>query len=169
MARTWLQVETVLPDHPKTRKLAKLWRCHPYMVGGFLLKLWGYCLEYQADGNVDGRPADVLDELAAPCLGQLLGTHATVRESLEEAGFVDPDGRLHDWEDYSGALFARRAKDRDRKRLARAKRPKDKKRTGRGHTKERARTSAPRVEQSRVVESRAENRELPSSSAAAVT
>lgn len=152
--RPYLPVELVLPDHPKTQALAKIWGCHPYTVVGFLVKLWGYCLEFQDDGNVDGRPADVLDILAAPCVATSIGTLPTVRQALQRAGFVDDDGTLHDWWDYAGALIERRRKDRRRKQLARKPVPEERRRTSEGHPPERRGTSAPRVEKSRVEQSK---------------
>lgn len=148
--RPYLPIEPALVDHPKTRSLAKIWGCHPYMVVGFLVKLWGYCLEFQEDGAVDGRPLDVLDELAAPCLGTSLGVLPTVREALLRSGFIDEDGRLHDWDEYAGALVERRRKDRRRKRLARQL----EQRTSSGQDADAPRTSVRRVEKSRVEKSR---------------
>lgn len=148
--RPYLPVELVLPDHPKTNALAKIWRCHPYMVVGFLVKLWGYCVEFQDDGNVDGCPADVLDILAAPCTAMSIGTIPTVREALQKVGFVDEGGQLHDWWEYAGALIERRRKDRRRKQLARKRSPEDRRQMSGGQNADRRGNSAPRVEQSRV-------------------
>lgn len=152
--RPYLPVELILPDHPKTRQLAKIWGCHPYMVVGFLVKLWGYCVEFQEDGNVDGRPADVLDNLAAPCTATSIGTMPTVREALERVGFIDPSGELHDWWEYAGALIERRRKDRRRKQLARKRGAEERRQTSSGQPADRRRMSAPRVEQSRVEKSK---------------
>lgn len=159
--RPYLPIEPALVDHPKTRALAKTWGCHPYTVVGFLVKLWGYCLEFQEDGLVDGRPLDVLDELAAPCLATSIGTLPTVREALLRAGFIDADGKLHDWEDYAGALVERRRKDRRRKRLTRGRLPQDIRGTSAGQAADTPRTSAPRVEKSRVEKSRVEQQQQP--------
>lgn len=155
--RPYLPIEPALVDHPKTRALAKIWGCHPYLVVGFLVKLWGYCLEFQEDGAVDGRPADVLDELAAPCLRTSLGVLPTVREALLRAGFIDEDGRLHDWDEYAGALVERRRKDRRRKRLARQQ----EQRTSSGQDTDTPRTSGRRVEKSREEKSRVEVKQQP--------
>lgn len=154
-----MKVEPAVVKHPKTRALARKWNCHPQQVVGFLIELWGYFLEYQPDGNVAGCPVDVLDEFATPCMGRALGTVDTVRQALTEVGFVDPDGRLHDWDDYSGGILAHRAKDRRRKKIER--------RAVRGTSTpspasdavDTGGTSTPRVEQSRV-ESRVEQQQL---------
>jgi len=151
MPRPWIKIEPAIVQHPKTRQLAKLWGCHSYHVVGFLVALWGYCLEYQEDGNVDGLPPDVLDEFAAPCLN---GAHQSVRDALQEVGFVDAGGRLHDWDEYTGELIERRRRDRERKRLARRSGRQEStqavRRTERGHGADGRRTSRRRVEQSRV-------------------
>ena len=159
--RPYLPIEPALVDHPKTRALAKLWGCHPYTAVGFLVKLWGYCLEYQDDGNVDGRPADVLDDLAAPCIATSIGTMPTVREALLKSGFINDDGRLHDWDEYAGALVERRRKDRRRKQLSRRRGGEDSRQTSSGQAVDRRGNSAPRVEKSRVEKSIQEQQQQP--------
>ena len=146
MARPWIKVEPAIVNHPKTRQLAKFWGCHPYQVVGFLVALWGYCVEYQEDGNVDGLPSDVLEEFAAPCCP----ASGTVRDVLQQVGLVDADGRLHDWDEYTGELIERRRKDRERKRLERRKVKEIVRRTGRGQGADGRGTSGAIVEQSSV-------------------
>ena len=112
--RTWLKVEHQLPNHPKTKRLARLWGCHPHTICGFLIAFWGYMVEYQPDGDLAKVPTDDLDELAAPCLQRALNATVTVLDALKQAGFADPDGHVHDWEEYTGALLEQRGRDRDR-------------------------------------------------------
>lgn len=140
--RTWLKVEGKVVSHRKTKHLARLWGCSPYTAVGFLVAFWDYLLEFQSDGQASDLRAEELDELAAPCQQRALTSHLTVLDALKEAGFVDPDGRAHDWEDYAGALVTRRQRDRDRKR--------DERKTGKGRPMDTPRTSAPRAEQSRA-------------------
>lgn len=121
--RPWLKVEPALVKHRKTRKLARLWHCHPYQVVGFLVSLWGYCLEYQENGDVTEMLDVELEELAAPCTATTLGALPTVREALTEAGFLDASGRLHDWNDYTGAIMRERRKSRKRQQLHREQVP----------------------------------------------
>lgn len=142
MTRTWLPIEIALAGHRKTKALARLWHCHPYMVVGFLVSLWGYCLEFQSDGRLADVPNEDLDELAAPCLAGVVGTHPPTRAALERTGFLDPDGRLHDWQDYAGALVARRQKDATRKRA--------KRQMSAGHPADVRRTSEATVQHSTV-------------------
>lgn len=140
--RTWLKVEGKVVSHPKTKHLARLWGCDPYMVVGFLVAFWDHLLEFQSDGQVSDVRTEDLDELAARCQQRAIAVHLTVLDALKEAGFVDPDGRAHDWEDYAGALVTKRQRDRDRKREERKK--------SSGRPADGSRTSAPRVEQSRA-------------------
>jgi hypothetical protein len=142
VARTWLKVELALVGHRKTKALARLWRCHPYMITGFMVSLWGYCLEFQSDGRLSDIPTEDLDELAAACIANVIGNVPSVVDSLVAVGFADEDSTLHDWQDYAGSLVTKRKKDRDRKRSVRG--------TKRGQVADISRTSAPRAEQSRV-------------------
>ena len=41
--------------------------------------------------------------------------------ALRTSGFVDADGRLHDWGDYTGRLIDQRAANRERQRRRRAR------------------------------------------------
>lgn len=42
--------------------------------------------------------------------------------ALQDAGFLDSDRRLHDWDDYAGRLIEQREQNRERMRKARARR-----------------------------------------------
>jgi len=114
MARTWTKIETAIVDHPKTWALARAWQTHPYMVVGFFVAFWGYLIEYHPDGNVDEVPDEVLERFAAPCTARALGVVGTVRDALRTTGWVDRDGRWHDWDDYSGALVRKRRANAER-------------------------------------------------------
>jgi len=140
--RTWLKIEPQLVNHPKTKRLARLWGCPPYAVVGFLVAFWGYLVEFKSDGQAAEVPPEDLEELAAPCQQRALTVHLSTLDALKETGFVDPDGRVHDWEVYTGALLTRRERDRERKRTER--------KVSAGQAQERNGTSVPRVEQSRA-------------------
>lgn len=122
--RTWLPVEIGLAKHPKTRSLARLWSAHPYTVVGFLLELWGYCLEHQPNGDTGAIPDEDLNAMAAPCLAASIGLMADVRESLRRVGLVEKSGRLHDWNEYAGRIIQKRAAERKRMQCLRKERSK---------------------------------------------
>lgn len=60
-------------------------------------RLWAYAAENQPDGDVSGYTSE---ELA-----MLLGCskHAlSMLQALKDAGFVDEDGKIHDWDEHNG-------------------------------------------------------------------
>lgn len=114
--RTWLPIEICLVRHRKTRALARAWQCHPYTVVGFLVELWGYCLEHQPDGDTTQIPDEDLTELARPCLASAIGVVPDVRQALRRAGFLEKSGKCHDWAEYAGRIIRRRAEARKRMR-----------------------------------------------------
>lgn len=75
---------------------------------GHLHLLWWWAIEYAEDGDLSGFDAE---ELAAVC--QWPGEAATLSAALERAGFLNADGRLHDWDDYSGRLQEQRERMRE--------------------------------------------------------
>lgn len=120
MARAWLKVEGALLRHPKVTRLAEMFGVHPYLIGGFLLAWWDYCAEYGRAGEAAVCPRLTLDQLALPV--QKAATHLQLpdmRSALRKVRLMNRDGRPHDWQDYAGALLTRRAKEAQRKKLAR--------------------------------------------------
>lgn len=150
--RVWLKVEPAVVTHRKTKALARRWGCSPYAVVGFLIAFWNYLMEFQSDGRAADVPVEDLDELAAPCRSVQGELVSSTLDDLKATGFVDPDGKAHDWELYAGALLTRRERDAARKRHERAQ--------SNGHPADVPRTSGRRVEQSR------EEKKQPSSPAA---
>jgi len=70
-------------------------------------RLWAYAAENQPDGDFSGYTSD---ELA-----MLLGCdkHASsILQALRDVGFLDSDGKIHDWEQHNGyhQAFSERAK-----------------------------------------------------------
>lgn len=146
MARTWLKVEPAVVQHPKTARLAALLSVTPHAAVGILIELWGYCQEFQGDGDVTSCPQDVLR--------RVLGTSAdNPIEVLQKCGFVDADGKLHDWDEYAGALVERRRKEAARKRLERKQRRQDIRRTSAGPS-----AGRPQRVRGQSLESRVESR-----------
>jgi hypothetical protein len=129
VARTWLKVEGALGRHPKVRMLAERYGVHPYLVVGFLLAWWDYCAEFArpfADGSRTVRepsascPRAVLAEFAAPLAAASREVVVPdIVDALKEVGLMDAAGAPNDWQVYTGALLARRARDADRVRASR--------------------------------------------------
>lgn len=122
MPRLYLKVEGGIHRHPKVLRLVEVFQLPelegPDLVVGFLMRWWHYCAEY-AGG--DGKPADCPRNVLRDLARALLGKSAAVVtpdlvQTLREARLMDQHGRPWDWQDYTGALLARRAKDAERKR-----------------------------------------------------
>lgn len=113
----WIESHIELVGHPKTRRLAKLLEISDRDAIGLLHMLWYWALKYAADGDLRGFEDD---EIAAAV--QWEGESSEVLASLKAAKFVDSDGWLHDWDEYTGKLIERREANAERMRIARAKR-----------------------------------------------
>jgi hypothetical protein len=136
MAR--IDSQTGLARHPKTLRLARRLEISVPAAVGHLHLLWGWALEYAQDGKVGHFEAA---ELALACLWE--GNESALLPALQHAGFVDADGIIHDWNEYTGKLLQRRAADADRKKESRASiNNADIQRTSNGHPTDIQRTSA---------------------------
>jgi len=151
----WIQVDTQRSSNRKTYVLAELLgRGAGDLFGGrddvawlavaiaLLDDFWAWAAEHHPNGDVtDAHPTSIRKAL----LHWLAGTewaHKDARDLLIRSGHIDrrPDGRMlvHDWLEWTGGSVLKLAKDRKRKRLARAKgtrtSPRTDIRTGRGHS-----------------------------------
>jgi DnaD/phage-associated family protein len=122
----YVQVDTTLFDHPKTRKLARLLGVGRVTAVGHLVALWSWAARYAIDGDLSNYRGDpeVIAEGAAWDGNAELFVNALILAGVGTgAGFVDDvDGRLllHDWDDYYGKLLDRRRADAARKRAQRS-------------------------------------------------
>jgi hypothetical protein len=72
-------------------------------------------MDYAQDGDLAR-----FDPLDIAIAADWAGDPEPLWDALRSSGFVDDDGRLHDWHDYAGRLIERREKDKERQRAARA-------------------------------------------------
>ena len=107
----WLPVHTDLPRHIKTKRFSQLLNIRQAAAVGHLVMLWLWTLEVAESGSLEGF-SDTEIALGAGWTGR---DKQKFVSALILAGFLDPDYRIHDWEDYAGDLIARREKDRLRK------------------------------------------------------
>jgi hypothetical protein len=124
MARLYLRIEAALPRHVKVRRLSERFGIEPPigpdLVLAFLIKWWAYCGEFGSDGKPADCPRSVLQELSASLrAASALVQIPDIEEALKSEHLMDSHGRPWDWQDYSGLLLARRARDADRKRKGR--------------------------------------------------
>lgn len=118
----WIEVHQSLPGHRKTKKLKRMLKVKEPAAVGHLVMLWLWCIDSAADGDL----SQLEDEDIAEAAGWP-GDPERFRTALTDAGFLDEDGKLHDWKDYASFNDAldraeeKRANERERKRRWREK------------------------------------------------
>lgn len=129
----WIESHQSLAHHPKTARLGRALGCSKHEAIGILHCLWWWALDYAEDGNIGRFDAA---EVADGC--QWDKEPEALLAGLRVAGFLDPNGIIHDWDEYAGRLIENRRRDAARKREARGRetspslyvdRPKDVRRT----------------------------------------
>lgn len=115
----WIRIDTNLTSHPKLLRLAKLLEVPRPQALGYLVSLWAWCLEYAPDGDLSAfSAAEVAEAVGWP--GKPERFLLALRDcGVSGAGFLDPTGKLHDWEEYGGKLVEWRKKDQERARAYR--------------------------------------------------
>jgi len=118
----WVRSEARLGRHPKMLALADLlWDAMvPAAVAecatiGLLHRLWWWAAEFAEDGDL----SDYSDSQIARGVGWH-GDPAALIEALRTTGFLDHDGRLHDWDEYQGVAVRERESARERMRRRRS-------------------------------------------------
>jgi hypothetical protein len=104
MSNLYIQVKTGFYSHRKTARLRALIGDDAFWV---VPRLWAYAAEHQPDGDLSSY--DSME------LANLIGCykHATsMLQALKEVGYVDADGKIHDWDEHNGyhAAYSARAK-----------------------------------------------------------
>ncbi len=101
--------------HPKLYDLAERLGVERAHAGGLLVSMWCWSHEYHPDGDLSKTPPSLLAEAC--------GWRGDVRKlaaALRESGWVDPDGRVHEFLEHQGKAARRRAANRERMRTERA-------------------------------------------------
>ena len=122
MSALYVRLNLGFYNHRKTARLRALIGDDAFWIPP---RLWAYAAEHQPDGDFSTYGSE---ELAL-----LLGCskHApSIRQALQQAGFLDEQGQIHDWEEHNGyhKAYAERAK---KAAEARWKKEKDQKKEGR--------------------------------------
>nr|DAE57466.1 MAG TPA: replisome organizer protein [Caudoviricetes sp.] len=113
----WIELHQALPQHRKLLALRDALRLRTPAALGHMCLLWLWALDNAPDGDLSALPPRQLAEICqfnARRAGELAA-------ALRTSGFVDADGRLHDWGDYTGRLIDQRAANRERQRQRRAR------------------------------------------------
>lgn len=112
----WIESHQELRNHPKVKHLASLLGCAKVQAIGHLHMLWWWAVDYARDGYVGKYP-----DVAIADGAEWAGDASAFVAALREARWMDPDGKLHDWEQYAGRLIEQRERNRRRMAERRAK------------------------------------------------
>lgn len=114
----WIKSDQSLANHPKLILLARALGISKVEALGHLHLLWYWVLEYADDGELK-----YLDLIPDAC--DWGGEHKIFLDSLIQYGFIDEvngnEYHVHDWLDYSGALYEKRLYNRLKKAESRDK------------------------------------------------
>ncbi len=113
----WIESHQSLTRHPKMLRLATRVRVCPAQAIGHLHFLSWRAVDYAPDGDLSRYAAQ---ELAAAC--EWNGDPDLWLAALHESGWIDPDGRLHNWDSYGGRLCRKRENNRVRQERWRQRR-----------------------------------------------
>lgn len=107
----WIEVHQSLPTHAKTMEMSLLLDIPEVYCMGHVVSLWLWALDNAADGWVNvARPMVIARAARWP------GEPGRFVDALLGAGFLDDDGMIHDWDDYTGRLMERRERVREQTR-----------------------------------------------------
>lgn len=114
----WIKSDQSLAEHPKLKLLAKDLDITEVQALGHLHLMWYWVLEYADNGHV--KYIELLPEAM-----KWTGDSELLIESLIKRGFIDQEQDktywVHDWLDYSGALYEKRLYNRLKKQESREK------------------------------------------------
>ena len=114
----WIKSDESLSQHPKVDQLADTLKISNVEVIGHLHYLWWWALSYSQKGDLT-RYQNRIGAAA-----NYSGDNEFFIESLIECGWIDRKGKslkIHDWDEYHGALMEKREKATERKRKERSK------------------------------------------------
>lgn len=114
MVEPWIRVHARLSSKPVAIRLSQLCRGDRQKAVGVLCDFWGNVSEYAKNGFVRDYDDHQL-EVWANWTGKRGAFAKWVRDQ-----HMDADGRVKEWDEYQGALEARREADRRRKQEERA-------------------------------------------------
>lgn len=111
----WVEAQQALRENPKTKRLARTLGIPRPQAIGHLFCLWWWALDYAEEGNLSAHDAEDVADGA-----DWKDDPDQFWEALVKAGWVEPDGKLHDWENTGGKYITARNKGRKRQKDYRA-------------------------------------------------
>lgn len=90
----WIKLDADYPTHPKTLRLCRLLGDG---ADAYPVRLWTWCARYAKDGKPD---ASFIEEAC-----RWRGETGALIHALKTVCFLDSDGSVHDWDDWTGAFL----------------------------------------------------------------
>ncbi len=104
----WIELHQTLPKNKKTIKLKRELGIKTPQAVGHLCMLWLWALDNTTDGDISEFTAD---DIAEVC--EWKKDSEKFYAALINAGLIDGDLRIHDWDEYFGRLMAKREVNRE--------------------------------------------------------
>lgn len=103
----WIESHQSLGRHPKLLRLSLELQIHKAQAVGHLKYLWWWALDYAPNGDLSGFSAQEISTAA-----EWPGDPTKFFETLKNIKWLDNDNKLHDWQEYSGAYFSSRKRQK---------------------------------------------------------
>ena len=157
----WIQIHQQLKDHRKVLAAADELDIEPAHMLGLLISFWLWAIDNAPDGSLAG----ISDRMIARAAQWDKDPEEFVA-ALTSASLLDvtEDGvlEIHDWSEYTGKLIEQRENEKNRSRARRAAAKSNDRRTTAGQSEDASKSdqkkTAGRVDQTRVDQSRPENK-----------
>lgn len=157
----WIQIHQQLKDHRKVLAAADELDIEPAHMLGLLISFWLWAIDNAPDGSLAG----ISDRMIARAAQWDKDPEEFVA-ALTSASLLDvtEDGvlEIHDWSEYTGKLIEQRENEKNRSRARRAAAKSNDRRTTAGQSADASKNdpkkTAGRVDQTRVDQSRPENK-----------
>lgn len=157
----WIQIHQQLKDHRKVLAAADELDIEPAHMLGLLISFWLWAIDNAPDGSLAG----ISDRMIARAAQWDKDPEEFVA-ALTSASLLDTteDGvlEIHDWSEYTGKLIEQRENEKNRSRARRAAAKSNDRRTTAGQSADASKNdqkkTAGRVDQTRVDQSRPENK-----------
>ena len=157
----WIQIHQQLKDHRKVLAAADELDIEPAHMLGLLISFWLWAIDNAPDGSLTG----ISDRMIARAAQWDKDPEEFVA-ALTSASLLDvtEDGvlEIHDWSEYTGKLIEQRENEKNRSRARRAAAKSNDRRTTAGQSEDASKSdqkkTAGRVDQTRVDQSRPENK-----------
>lgn len=90
----WIKLDADYPSHPKTLRLCRLLGDG---ADAYPIRLWTWCARFAKDGKPD---VSFIEEAC-----RWKGETGALIHALKSVGFLDSDGSVHDWDEWTGAFL----------------------------------------------------------------